>query len=137
MSFASICVRASYSLAKFVSLMDEQGLFMTSDAAKQASDCSCTFVKCFLWLAHDALSKNLLLYKLRPKLHLYHHWGLGPTSLVNVPMNPKSYSCWTDEDFVRRICSICNGCGHLGVVKSLMSRYIAAVIECWLELSKA
>jgi hypothetical protein len=130
-------LRSAYSLAEFVSIMDGQGLFMNSQAANQASVAISQFVKTFFWLAHDAFTRNELLFKIRPKLHLFHHWGVGPASLRQRPLNPKSYSCWTDEDFVRRICSICSGCGHLGVRPSLMSRYVGAVMESWLELSKA
>lgn len=110
---------------------------MDSISSSQACQAIVAFVQTFLWLAHDAFSRNELLFKIRPKLHLFHRWGLGPTSLRQRPLNPKSYSCWTDEDFVRRICNICSGCGHLGVRRSLMSRYTGAVMESWLELSNA
>jgi len=109
---------------------------MDSSSAAEASQVAVQFVQTFQWLAHDALTRGELLFKIRPKMHLFHHWGVGPTSLRHRPLNPKSYSCWTDEDFVRRICSICSGCGHLGVRSSLLSRYTGAVMESWLELSK-
>ena len=117
--------------------MDNEGLFMTAVAASEAAEASVKFVKTFMWLAHDAYSRHELLFKLRPKMHLFHHWGVGPASLQQRPLNPKSYSCWTDEDFVRRVCSICSGCGHLGVRPTLMSRYVGAVMESWLELAKS
>ena len=108
---------------------------MSKLAGEQSCSLILAFLQSYVWLARDSASKGTLGYKVRPKLHVLHHWALGATSLKEVRMNPKAYTCWADEDFVRRICSICSGAGHLGVVKSLMSRYTAAVTEKWLELA--
>jgi hypothetical protein len=120
---AKVLDLAAYSLASWVKVLDDEGLWMRRSAACKAAHHGLTYVKTFLWLSHDAYINNKLWFKLRPKLHLFHHWSIGQTSLVNIPLNPKAYSCWSDEDFVRRVCSVASGVGHVGIVTSMISRY--------------
>ena len=135
-ALTTFAFRASWSLASWVYALDTQGLFMTSAAAKQAAHDGRMFLLCFGWLAHDAFCAGDRLYKLRPKLHVFHHWAQGSYSLEAVPMNPKAYSCWEDEDFVRRVCAIALGCGHRGIISSLLCRYLASVTELWLGIEE-
>lgn len=126
-------LRAAYHLANFSKVMDQEGLWMKPEAVQNATASGKAFLQSFLWLAKNAFEQGLLLYKLRPKLHLFHHWIEGDCCLSNIPFNPKAYSCWSDEDFVRRVCAVAQACGHLGIVKSMMTRYLAGAIKTWME----
>jgi hypothetical protein len=63
--FIGFCLslRAAYCLADWVSLLDAEGLWMTSGAAKRAELDGSRFLKCFSWLAHDAFCRGELLFK--------------------------------------------------------------------------
>ena len=125
---------AAFSLASWVKVLDASGLFMSKRAADVACAAGERFLKCFQWLGHYAYVHNKLLFKVRPKAHLFHHYCRGDLSMSQTCFNPKSYSCWADEDFVRRVCSVANGCGHLGIRKSMITRYLAASTADWLGL---
>jgi len=126
---------AAYSLASWVKALDASGLFMSRQHASVASAAGDRFLKCFQWLGHWSYIHRKLLFKVRPKAHLFQHYCKGPWSMVNTRFNPKSYSCWADEDFVRRVCAVANGCGQLGIRKSMTTRYLAAATGSWLGLS--
>jgi hypothetical protein len=127
-SFANQC-RASWCIADCLHIVDEQGLWMTKTEARRAGHLADMFLKCYCWLAHDAASNIELHYQWRPKIHIFHH-----DFAIRLPkwrLNPKSTSCFSDEDFVRRICNICSGCHHLGVMVNSLHRYLMSFLADW------
>ena len=118
----------AWSMARFIALVDAEGLFMKKQSAREASACGENFVKCYIWLAHSrAGNGDATLFRARPKLHIFHHIALN---LRTGTFNPKSVSCFSDEDYVRRICSIASGCHHGGIFQKLMRRVFAI---CFVE----
>ena len=121
-------LRAAWNLAKCAKTLDEEGLWMKPSAAAAASEAGSKYVRCYIWLAHESATKGVAQYKIRPKLHVFDHMF---HDLPKRPLNPKSYSCFSDEDFVRRVCDIASGCSHLGILWSCVHRYSAAVYTLW------
>ena len=125
---------ASFSLASWAQVLDASGLFMSKHEANIACAAGERFLKCFQWLGHWSYIHGRMLFKTRPKAHMFHHYCRGDWSMGQTCFNPKSYSCWADEDFVRRVCAVANGCGQLGIRRSLVTRYLAASTADWLGL---
>lgn len=118
----------AWSLARFIALVDTEGLFMKKQSALEAAFCGENFVKCYIWLAQSkAVNGDATFFRARPKLHIFHHIALN---LRTGTFNPKSVSCFSDEDYVRRICSIASGCHHGGILQKLMRRVFAV---CFVE----
>ena len=92
--------------------VDKEGLFMSADAATETSCVGRCFVQAYIWLAHNAAANDKVMYRIRPKLHLFDH---DVERLYRWRFNPKSVSCFSDEDFVGRMCGIAISCGHQGI----------------------
>jgi hypothetical protein len=104
--------------------MDLSGLFMEERVANETSFAGCTFVQCFVWLAHSAFCDGRLLYRLRPKLHLFDH---EMKRIARWRFNSKAVSCFSDEDFIGRICAIAQSCSHQGIVHGCLRKYLSAM----------
>ncbi len=108
--------------------MDAQGLWMTKEAALKTSKYGVDFIRSYVWLAHDAASEGKLLYKFRPKMHVFQHEF---ERLAEWRLNPKTMACFSDEDFVRVSCATATGCGHRGVMTAVVLRVAAAAMASW------
>ena len=116
---------ACWCIAKFISLLDIEGLFMSEQASMTASDLGINFIKCYVWLAHDAAVNSYVAYQLRPKLHIFHHITLR---LKKFNLNPKTLSCFSDEDFVRIVCALAVGGHHHGIATQLIYKFIPSAL---------
>ena len=112
--------------------MEQYKHVLTGDAVPTAKRRVRRFLLGYLWLSLDAFCKKSRRYKLRPKqlsctyccllyINLQHNrdaqgsrlnrprlhtWWHVFTDLQLLPLNPRINSCFGDEDFVRRLCSI-------------------------------
>lgn len=98
---------------------------MSEGASKSASDLAIKFIKCYIWLAHDAAANKYVAYQLRPKLHIFHHIALR---LNKFNLNPKTLSCFSDEDFVRIVCALAVGGHHHGISTQLIYKFIPSIM---------
>ena len=108
--------------------MDKEGLFMSEQAAMQFSSAGQLFVQAFVWLAHEAASNAAPLYRLRPKLHLFDH---ETRRVSRWRFNPKAVSCFSDEDFIGKMCNIATSCSHQGILTAFVRKYLASVFSTW------
>jgi hypothetical protein len=101
---------------------------MNSGIADKVSENGIHFIFCFVWLSHDALTRQALQFRLLPKLHVLQHesWKVKEWRL-----NLKTLSCFSDEDFVGKVCAMAQSSHHSGTLKNLVFRILAASFACW------
>ena len=101
---------------------------MHSGIADKVSENGIHFIFCFVWLSHDALTRQALQFRLLPKLHILQHefWKVKEWRL-----NLKTFSCFSDEDFVGKVCAMAQTSHHSGTLKNLVFRILAASFACW------
>jgi len=101
---------------------------MRQSVASEVGSAGNDFINGFVWLAHDAYANKQLLYRLMPKLHVLQHEfaRVGKTGF-----NLKTMSCFSDEDFVGKVCAVANACHHAGMMKNLIHRVVAASYATW------
>ena len=123
-----LACRAAWCMHTCIRNMDQEGLFMSTPAASETSFMGGCFVQAFVWLAHSAFVDRKSLYRLRPKLHLWDH---EMKRLAVWKLNPKAVSCFSDEDFIGRVCNIATSCSHQGVLHDCVRRYLVATYSSW------
>ena len=92
-----------WSYAQFHFLLDTSGRYMTGQQVEQATAAGGCFLVGYQRLAELANTSGRALFRLRPKLHEAAHilvW-LEATSY-----NVRYLACWSDEDFLGRICTL-------------------------------
>ena len=92
-----------WSYAQFHYLLDTSGRYMTAQQVEQATAAGGCFLVGYQRLAELANASGRALFRLRPKLHETAHilvW-LEATSY-----NVRYLACWSDEDFLGRICTL-------------------------------
>lgn len=99
---------ACRGIATCMRTMLESGLWMGGAEAEAAGRAGFHFVQCYGKLVRYFFDQGMCLYNLVPKLHAWHHICLflmdgGPRGFA---LNPLSYSCFQDEDFVGRVSRI-------------------------------
>ena len=80
-------------------------MFLTDAETARIVDLGFLFLQCFVFLADRALKDLRPRWKGRPKLHSFHCETLCRLKSGS-RLNPRFYSCWLDEDFVGRTCSM-------------------------------
>ncbi len=120
--------RAAWAISTVVALMDSEGLIMSEQAATRCCFLGKTFLQCYVWLAHNAATLAKPRFRLRPKLHVFHH---EMDRVSRWRLNPKTTACFSDEDFVGRMCNIAQSVGHQGILKSFVSRYVGSTFSVW------
>ena len=122
--FANDCLRALYS----------NGLWMQADTARSIASDGFGFLRLFNKLAAHALACNLPRYQVIPKSHMWAHVvhslraEAGCSQLV---LNPLSFSCQQDEDFVGRICALARVCHPATLHFRTLQKYKVAVATRW------
>ena len=71
--FRQVLNVSAWAIARFIHLIDVEGLFMAKQLAKEAGECGIVFVKTYIWLAHACATTSTNYFRLRPKLHIMHH----------------------------------------------------------------
>ena len=57
----------------------------------------------YLQLASMAKSKQLKLFKIRPKVHMWFEIFMGMKNNGSMCLNPLATACWSDEDYIGRV----------------------------------
>ena len=98
----STCLWASHGC---VNIFHRGGIFLTSAEANEAHRLGMLYLNTYIFLAELALRENKKFYKIRPKLHLFHHIILDMQTRKSL-RNPFNDSCWADEDMIGRMMRI-------------------------------
>ena len=80
-------------------------MWLSEAAANKAVHAGMLYIQTYVQLAHDCLQKMVPRYKVRPKCHSFHC-----ETVLRIKggsrANPRFFSCFNDEDFVGRSCSV-------------------------------
>ena len=96
--------------------------FLKPDEKRTVETLSRIFASTYLMLAHNSLQNNELLWRVRPKLHMYWH-----LSLWRRHVNPSKYTCWMDEDWLRKISKVMQLTSVKTSQKRVLQRWLMAV----------
>jgi len=111
--------RCVWGICAFLRAVDEAGMFLTPsevDAATRAGTVCCHQ---YVWLATWGMTNAEAVFRIRPKLHYFHHMVL---SLGKLP-NPKLGATWLDEDFVGQAVGIAAATHTLSLPWRFLERY--------------
>ena len=111
-----------------------QGLWMQPNIARTIACHGFGFLQTFNKLAATALARNLPRFQVTPKCHMWAHVvhslrvEAAPEELV---LNPISFSCQQDEDFVGRVCALSRVCHPATLHSRTLQKYKVAMAVRW------
>lgn len=116
-----------WSLAKFLAVLDHEGLVMRSETRQSACHWGTVFLRAYMALASHALQEGLLLFKV-PKDHVFQEMLLA---LNSSSLNPRHTSCFGDESYVGKVCKLVRATHPLTAARRTLQRYVAFLILRW------
>ena len=91
----------------YIGIMHSHGLFLPRCCAKTQLDSGFAFLRGYAWLASYCTENKISGYRLRPKLHYFHHllWMLKQQLEANAPfqLSSATFLCEQNEDFIGRL----------------------------------
>lgn len=100
-----------------------KGIFFLTPAEKNtAATLWNIYASTFLRLAREAVENHKLLWRVRPKMHLIQHLMDWPRMV-----NPSMYSCWMDEDWLRKISRTLKLSAVATAQKRVLQRWLMAI----------
>ena len=100
-------------------LLYEADWFLKDSEKRTVETLSKVFLTTYLRMAVNSLDQNKLLFRVRPKFHMFWHLTMWPRHV-----NISKYSCWMDEDWLRKVAKVM----QLSAVKTSQKR----VLQRWL-----
>lgn len=82
------------------------------------------FVLTFARLAYQSMTSGLLLFRMKPKMHLLHHLFRSPRLV-----NPARYATWMDEDFLKKLGKILKMTHAVTAQQRTLQRYLLTLPE--------
>ena len=127
----TLVVACLQSVAQFISVLDNEPMFMTAAGRLQAVQHGWNFLRCYVELAACAIAARRCRWLLRPKLHTVAEI-IYKLEVVSY-MNPKFSSCFMDEDFVGWACRLAKSLHPETVGLRSLQRYLAHLELRWLQ----
>lgn len=114
------------SLATMELLTVQEGRVMSSEACTEFKRSYQVYRSAMNWLANENLRQKKCRYHIRPKTHQLSHicWGF-------LPLNPRKYSNYLDEDFICKTKKVCEYVHPLCMPMHVCMRYSIAVCLRW------
>ena len=81
-----------------ISLMYSGGLFLNEREKESLAILGDCLLRTYMSMARSAMEAHVLMWRVRPKLHMMCHIMKSPRSI-----NQSRYSCWMDEDFLKKM----------------------------------
>ena len=94
-------------MLRFNQILDEEGLFLSSDAAAELKELGLRFSNLYSDFASESFAASVFMWKGCPKLHMFQHlceWQ-GPEM-----GNPRFFWCYADEDMVGQMIKVAQSC---------------------------
>ena len=95
--------KVMWCYSEFHFVLDTSPRYMSGSQVERAVACGTSFLVGYQRLAELALADGRALFRLRPKLHEAAHI---PLWLESTGFNVRYLACWSDEDFLGRICAL-------------------------------
>lgn len=118
-----IAAGAAWALASAVAVLDHADMWLSPDEARAAATYGLLFMQCYMGLAAQALAEGACLWKVRPKLHAFHHVLLSLES-GTTRLNPRFVQNFVDEDFIGRMATIWRAPHSHTVALRTLERYV-------------
>ena len=96
-----------FGVTQSVIVCKQAGHFLSDLEVRNLETCRQSCLYCFSALSHEAKRAGLLLWPLKPKLHMYDH---AMRRAQRDRENPLSFWCFADEDFVGSMAKVCKSC---------------------------
>lgn len=100
----------------------QRKFFLTPAEKNTAATLWNIYASTFLRLAREAVENHKLLWRVRPKMHLIQHLMDWPRMV-----NPSMYSCWMDEDWLRKISRTLKLSAVATAQKRVLQRWLMAI----------
>ena len=99
----SSCLYAADFVFSVLNAARHESLYLSEEQREQISVAGQFFCSCYLHLNQQPSPTAVLVARVRPKFHLLHHCFLLTQSQKR---NVAAYSCWMDEDWIKKISAI-------------------------------
>lgn len=133
LSFQAVC---AWSLHQFGSLLDHSPLWLSDSLAQQVEQIGMLYLQTYMKLAETAMAQSLPRYRLRPKAHAFHCEVLCKLRSGS-RLNPRFHSCFNDEDYVGRCCSVGRQSCHPNTMARRVLERLMLQTNTWLMGEKA
>lgn len=127
--------QSAWALSAFLCLLDEASWVLTDAQCDRAVKYGNLFVHGYIALARDAHMRNSLTFKLRQKLHLFHHivLKLDRHRFPNLfsRQNPRTAQTFQDEDFIGKVMRGARRVHPRTVARRTIDRWLSLLSARW------
>lgn len=108
-----------HNLASYIHKVSNYPVLLSPEQAASLRKTGSSFVALYVRLAAQFLAAGETQFKIRPKLHYFHHMQLEQGLL-----NPKVTSCWNDETFIGNVTSVAGKTHRRTMPLRTLQRYL-------------
>ena len=130
---AQLCT-ALWTADKILSTLAKAGRWLSVEEQELKECYGALFMRSYVELANSSLERRRRAYRLRPKLHLWHHI-LKESRPSRI--NPHVFSTWMDEDALRKMMKIHRITDKKTAQKRLLQRILLGLPGIWNAKQKA
>ena len=116
---AQVVAACLYGMCGFHKVIDAGGTFLSADECRQAKLFGNICLQSYVFLARWGTQEGQAVFRLRPKLHYFHHIVHG----LEWHPNPKRTSVWGGEDFIGWSVRIANATSIMRCSHRTLERY--------------
>jgi hypothetical protein len=117
-----------YYMVRWIAILDREPMFMSAEAAAEYRDAGFAYLRLYNSLAHSCVQAGVRRWKVRPKCHVLAHIFLR-TEFSR--MNPRFWSCWSDEDYIGKVCKLARATHSGTVARRTLDRWLANLAVRW------
>ena len=118
----------AWAMGQFWFVISNADMFMTAQQRASAMSHGEEYLVSYVVLATEKLRAGERLWKVRPKMHSFHHQCL---QMATSRLNPRHMACWADEDYVGRIMAASKAASQRQVAMGTLVRYLATCATQW------
>ena len=126
--YQAVC---AWALHQFGTLLDSCKLFLNDDEADRVVNLGMLYLQTYMRLAERCLAQSIPRYKVRPKIHSFHCETLLKIR-AGSRVNPRFHSCWNDEDYVGRCCTVGKQACHPSTMARRVLERLLLQTNAWL-----
>ena len=119
---------ALWSADHVLSLLSSAGRWLTEHEQRHKEQLGDVFMRAYLSLAQGSIQAGRRLFRLRPKLHIWHHvLKASPRSRLNDHV----YATWMDEDALRKLMKLHRITSKKTAGLRILQRYLMGLPKIW------
>jgi hypothetical protein len=117
-----------YYLVTWLAILDSEPMFMSPSALAEATQAGWNYLRTYFALAKMCVDAGVRRWKVRPKCHALAHLLLRSSYSS---MNIRFWSCWSDEDYIGKICKLARGTHPRTIAQRTLDRWLANLAVRW------